>query len=122
MSVSSHKKAELRKRRHYRVRKRVHGTAERPRMAVFRSAAHISAQLIDDRSGQTLASAATVEADFKAAGATGNKTAAAAVGTRLAERAREAGITKVVFDRGGFLYHGRVAALADAARAAGLEF
>ena len=122
MSVSSQKKAELRKRRHHRVRRRVQGTAERPRMAVFRSAAHISAQIIDDRAGTTLAAAATVEADLKGAGATGNKTAAAAVGTLLAQRAREAGITKVVFDRGGFLYHGRVAALADAARAAGLEF
>jgi large subunit ribosomal protein L18 len=122
MSISSQKKAQLRSRRHYRVRKRVHGTAARPRLAVFRSAAHISAQVIDDRTGRTLAAAATVEADVKAAGGTGNKSAAAAVGRLVAERARAAGVTQVVFDRGGFLYHGRVAALADAAREAGLEF
>ena len=122
MSVSAQKKAELRKRRHYRVRKRVQGTAARPRLAVFRSSAHISAQIIDDRAGKTLAAAATVEPDVKSSGGTGNKDAAATVGRLLAERAKAAGVTTVVFDRGGFLYHGRVAALADAARAAGLEF
>jgi large subunit ribosomal protein L18 len=122
MSVSSQKKTELRKRRHYRVRKKVQGTAARPRLSVFRSSTHITAQLIDDRAGKTVASAATVEAEIKSAGGTGNKTAAAAVGRLLAERAKSAGVTKVVFDRGGFRYHGRVAALADAARDAGLEF
>ena len=122
MTISAHKKAELRQRRHVRVRKKVVGTAERPRLAVFRSNAHITAQVIDDASGRTLASAASVEKDVKSAGGTGNKTAAATVGRLLAERARAAGVTAVVFDRGGFLYHGRVAALADAAREAGLEF
>ncbi len=122
MTVSSHKKAELRHRRHVRVRKKVVGTAARPRLAVFRSNAHITAQVIDDSTGRTLASAATVEKDVRAAGGTGNKAAAAAVGRLLASRAHDAGVTRVVFDRGGFLYHGRVAALADAAREAGLEF
>lgn len=97
------------------------GTAERPRLAVFRSARHISAQIIDDTAGRTVAAASTVEADLRS-GATGNKAAAAVVGRLVAERARTAGIDRVVFDRGGFLYHGRVAALADAARDAGLEF
>ena len=122
MSISAQKKAELRRRRHARVRKKVVGTAERPRLAVFRSNAHIAAQVIDDASGRTIASAATVEKEIRAAGGTGNKTAAATVGRLLAERAKQAGVTRVVFDRGGFLYHGRVAALADAAREAGLEF
>ncbi|HEY2430516.1 MAG TPA: 50S ribosomal protein L18 [Acidimicrobiales bacterium] len=122
MSISSQKKAELRRRRHVRVRKKVAGTAARPRLAVFRSNAHITAQVIDDASGRTLASAATVEKDVKAAGGTGNRSSAAAVGRLVAERAKAAGVTQVVFDRGGFLYHGRVAALADAAREAGLEF
>jgi large subunit ribosomal protein L18 len=121
MSFSAQKKAELRSRRHYRVRKKVTGTAARPRLAVFRSNAHITAQVIDDASGRTLAAAATVEKDLKA-DTTGNKSAAAAVGRLVAERAKAAGVTQVVFDRGGFLYHGRVAALADAAREAGLEF
>ena len=121
MSVSSQKKAELRKRRHYRVRKKVIGAASRPRLAIFRSNAHITAQVIDDSTGRTLAAAASVEKDLKT-GATGNKGAAASVGRLVAERAKAAGVTRVVFDRGGFLYHGRVAALADAAREAGLEF
>jgi large subunit ribosomal protein L18 len=110
-----------RRRRHQRVRKRVVGTAERPRLAVFRSASHITAQLVDDMAGRTVAAAGTVERDLKG-GVTGNKEAAATVGRLLAERAKAAGIQQVVFDRGGFLYHGRVAALADAAREAGLEF
>jgi large subunit ribosomal protein L18 len=122
MTVSAHKKAELRQRRHVRVRKKVVGTAERPRLAVFRSNAHITAQVIDDSTGRTLASAASVEKDVRSAGGTGNKSAAATVGRLVASRARDAGVTRVVFDRGGFLYHGRVAALADAAREAGLEF
>jgi large subunit ribosomal protein L18 len=122
MSVSSAKKAALRRARQHRVRKKVSGTPTRPRLAVFRSNAHILAQVIDDTSGRTLAAAASVEADVKQGGGTGNKTAAEAVGRLVAERAKAAGVTRVVFDRGGFLYHGRVAALADAARNAGLEF
>jgi large subunit ribosomal protein L18 len=108
-------------RRHRRVRKRVTGTAERPRLAVFRSNKHISAQVIDDVGGRTVASASTNEADLRV-GTTGNKGAAASVGRLVAERAKTAGVERVVFDRGGFRYHGRVAALADAAREAGLEF
>jgi large subunit ribosomal protein L18 len=109
-----------RRRRHYRVRKNVAGTADRPRLAVFRSNRHITAQVIDDRSGVTLAAASTYEAGFD--GATGNIDAATKVGTTLADRAKSAGVERVVFDRGGFLYHGRVAAVADAAREGGLEF
>jgi len=120
MTVSAQKKRQSRIRRHRRVRKLVEGTAERPRLAVFRSNKHITAQVIDDRAGRTLAAASTTETDLKA-GATGNKEAAAKVGQLVAERAKAAGVTKVVFDRGGNLYHGRVAAVADAARDAGLE-
>jgi large subunit ribosomal protein L18 len=123
VTLSTKDKQLGRTRRHYRVRKKVAGTPERPRLAVFRSNKHISAQVIDDRTGRTLASASTVEKDVRAGlGHGGNKTAAATVGRLLAERARAAGVTAVVFDRGGFLYHGRVAAVADAARQAGLEF
>jgi large subunit ribosomal protein L18 len=123
MSHSTNDKQTARVRRHFRVRKKVAGTAERPRLAVFRSNKHISAQVIDDRTGRTLAAAATVEPTVRGAGSgTGNKAAAVAVGRLVAERARAAGITSVVFDRGGFQYHGRVAAVADAAREAGLEF
>ena len=117
---TSQKKMVLRKRRHHRVRKKVFGTDVRPRLAVFRSAKHISAQVIDDRTGRTLAAASTVEADLRTSGG-GNKTAATNVGRLVAERAKAAGVDKVVFDRGGFIYHGRVAAVAEAARAAGLE-
>jgi large subunit ribosomal protein L18 len=120
MSDSAQQKREARVRRHRRVRKKVRGTAERPRLAVFRSNKHISAQVIDDRSGRTLASASTVEADLR--DGSGNVDAAAKVGERLAARAKEAGVDSVVFDRGGNRYHGRVAALADAARKGGLEF
>ena len=121
MTVSAKQKWEARVRRHRRVRKHVRGTSERPRLAVFRSNRHIVAQVIDDITGRTLAAASTVEADLRS-GATGNKAAASTVGQRVAERAKAAGVTKVVFDRGGNLYHGRVAAVADAAREAGLEF
>ena len=114
------KKRQLRHRRHARVRKKVSGTAERPRLAVFRSNRHIVAQVIDDERGHTVAAASTVEKDLRA-GATGNRQAAAEVGRLVAERAKQAGVSRVVFDRGGFLYHGRVAAVADAARRAGLE-
>jgi large subunit ribosomal protein L18 len=111
----------MRIRRHARVRKQITGTAARPRLAVFRSGRHISAQVIDDTAGKTLAAAATVEAALRGDGG-GNVAAATTVGRTVAERARAAGVTQVVFDRGGFRYHGRVAALADAARKAGLEF
>ncbi|HET6875131.1 MAG TPA: 50S ribosomal protein L18 [Acidimicrobiales bacterium] len=109
-----------RRRRHARVRRTVAGTPDRPRLAVYRSNRHIAAQVIDDSTGRTLASASTLEADLRS-GATGNKDAAARVGRLVAERAKSAGIDRVVFDRGGNLYHGRVAAVADAARDAGLE-
>lgn len=113
---------ELRDRRHRRVRKKVAGTAERPRLAVYRSNRHMVAQVIDDSAGQTLAAASTVEPALKsAATGKGKSGAAAQVGRLVAERAKEKGISKVVFDRGGSRYHGRVAALADAAREAGLE-
>jgi large subunit ribosomal protein L18 len=120
MSTNPREKRLARMRRHRRVRKKVRGTTERPRLAVFRSNRHISAQVIDDRSGATLAAASTTEASLRGA-ATGNVEAATEVGRLVAERAKAAGIDKVVFDRGGNLYHGRVAAVADAARAAGLE-
>ena len=108
-------------RRHARLRKKVSGSPERPRLAVKRSSRHIVVQLIDDLAGRTLASASTMEADVRALD--GDKKARAAkVGELVAARAREAGVTTVVFDRGGFGYHGRVAALADAAREGGLEF
>lgn len=113
-------KVEARKRRHSRVRKKVRGTAQRPRLAVFRSNRHIYAQLVDDVAGATLASASTVEKGLDGTGATVE--AAKAVGRRIGERAAAAGITTVVFDRGGFRYHGRVAAVAEGAREAGLEF
>ncbi|MGA9278217.1 50S ribosomal protein L18 [Ilumatobacter sp.] len=109
-------------RRHRRVRKKIHGTAARPRLAVFRSNKHLSVQLIDDDEGVTLAAASTTEADVRASGSTASVEAAAKVGQLVAERARDAGITTVVFDRGGFAYHGRIAAVASAARDAGLEF
>jgi large subunit ribosomal protein L18 len=108
-------------RRHQRVRKHVSGSIERPRLAVFRSARHIYVQLIDDTTGRTIASASTLDASLR--GATDNKTARAkAVGGLIAERAKAAGVTRVAFDRGGYMYHGRIAALADAAREGGLEF
>jgi large subunit ribosomal protein L18 len=120
MARTDHK-LELRRRRHSRVRKRVQGTAARPRLAVFRSNKHISAQLIDDDAGHTLAAASSTEAVLRDSGG-GNVESAHAVGALLATRAKAAGITTVVFDRGGFRYHGRVAALAHSARAEGLEF
>jgi large subunit ribosomal protein L18 len=108
-------------RRHARLRKKVQGSAERPRLAVKRSSRHILVQLIDDLAGHTLAAASSLEADVRALD--GDKKARAAkVGELVAARAREAGITAVVFDRGGYDYHGRVAALADAAREGGLKF
>jgi len=110
-----------RTRRHFRIRKKISGTPARPRLVVTRSARHISAQLVDDVAGRTLAAASTIEADVRASG--GDKKARATqVGRLVAQRARAAGVTVVVFDRGGRDYHGRIAALADAAREAGLEF
>ena len=109
-------------RRHRRVRKSIHGTAARPRLAVYRSNKHLTVQVIDDEAGVTLAAASSNEADTRAAGSGATVAAATRVGTLVAERAKAAGITKVVFDRGGFLYHGRIAAVAAAARDAGLEF
>lgn len=121
--MSGQREAQLRARRHRRVRKKVTGTAERPRLAVYRSNRHVVAQVIDDEAGRTVAAASSVEKELRdATGNTGNKTGAAAVGRLVAERARAAGVSRVVFDRGGFRYHGRVAAVADAAREAGLEF
>ena len=118
--VSSKRRAS-RARRHTRLRKKVIGSAERPRLAVHRSARHIVVQLIDDVAGRTLAAASSLEADVRAL--EGDKKARATkVGELVAARAREAGVTAVVFDRGGYDYHGRIAALADAAREGGLEF
>ncbi|HSV73134.1 MAG TPA: 50S ribosomal protein L18 [Chthonomonadales bacterium] len=116
-------KARLRIKRHRRVRAKVRGTAERPRLCVFRSLKNMHAQLVDDDAGRTLAAASTVEKAFREAGKSGgNKSAAKAVGAMVAERAQAAGIHTVVFDRGGFQYHGRVRELADAAREGGLRF
>ncbi|SCG55838.1 50S ribosomal protein L18 [Micromonospora inositola] len=115
------KRAVGRARRHFRVRKNISGTTERPRLVVTRSLRHIVAQIVDDTKGHTLASASSLDASLR--GAEGDKSALAGkVGALLAERAKAAGISKVVFDRGGNRYAGRVAALADAAREAGLEF
>jgi large subunit ribosomal protein L18 len=121
VSTSAKDKRAARLRRHRRVRKKVRGTAERPRLAVFRSNRHITAQVIDDLAGRTIAAASTVEADLRV-NASGNRGAATTVGRLVAERAKAAGVEKVTFDRGGFLFHGRVAAVAEAAREAGLEF
>ena len=109
-------------RRHRRVHKKIHGTAARPRLAVFRSNKHLSVQVIDDDAGTTVASASTNEAELRSAGTGSSVEAAARIGQLIGERAKAAGIEKVVFDRGGFAYHGRIAAVASAAREAGLEF
>lgn len=117
--ISKINKDAVRRRIHTRIRKRVEGTPQRPRLAVFRSIKHIYAQVIDDLAGVTLVAASSAEKDAVDGG---NLVGAQAIGRLVAERAKEKGIEKVVFDRGGFLYHGRIKALADAARAAGLEF
>ena len=122
MAHNAQIRRESRIRRHRRVRKKVHGTAARPRLTVFRSNKHLVAQVVDDDAGRTLASASTVETDQRAAGSGSTVDAATRIGTLVAERAKAAGIEQVVFDRGGFIYHGRIAALAAAAREAGLEF
>ena len=119
-------KSDRRERIHLRQRKRIGGTEVRPRLSVFRSVSHIYAQVIDDLSGQTLVSASSVDpalkGSFDKAVRGGNLKGAEAIGTAIAERAKAKGITRVVFDRSGFLYHGRIRAVADAARKAGLEF
>lgn len=119
-------KDDRRQRIKFRIRKRMRGTAERPRLSVFRSVSHTYVQVIDDLSGATLASASTIEPAVKAKlegeSRAGNRKGAELVGRTIAERLKDKGITRVVFDRNGFLYHGRVRAVADAARAAGLEF
>ncbi|NLV92203.1 MAG: 50S ribosomal protein L18 [Firmicutes bacterium] len=118
--MAKNSRAMERKRRHVRVRTKISGTAQRPRLNVFRSLRHIYAQVIDDVAGHTLAAASTLE--LKDLENTGNKEAARAVGELVAKRALEKGVSEVVFDRGGFIYHGRVAALAEGAREAGLKF
>ena len=119
-------KNDARKKRHIRVRKRVAGTPERPRLNVYRSSSNIYAQIIDDLAGRTLAAASSLDASLRKdkadRSAGGNVEAAKSVGALIAERAKAAGVTKVVFDRGGYLYHGRVQGLADAARENGLDF
>ncbi|HTV82666.1 MAG TPA: 50S ribosomal protein L18 [Acidobacteriaceae bacterium] len=117
--IPQRKRNEIRRRVHMRIRRRLAGTAERPRLNVYRSLNHIYAQVIDDEQGVTLISASTAAAKAKTGG---NVAAAKEIGKLIAERAKEKGISKVVFDRGGYLYHGRIKALADAAREAGLEF
>ena len=119
--VSKRNKAELRQKKHMRLRNRLSGTPERPRLSVFRSDKHMYAQIIDDVAGNTLCAASTLDKDAKLE-ITNNIEAAQYVGKAIAEKAMAKGIKAVVFDRGGFLYHGKVQALADAAREAGLEF
>ena len=121
--VSKESRQKVRVKKHMKIRNRFSGTAERPRLAVFRSNNHMYAQIIDDTVGNTLVAASTVEKEVKAElEKTNNVDAAAYLGTVIAKRAIEKGINKVVFDRGGFIYQGKIAALADAAREAGLEF
>jgi large subunit ribosomal protein L18 len=115
--ITQNKRNEIRQRIHARIRRKLAGTAERPRLNVYRSLNHIYAQVIDDQAGVTLVSASTIKAKTG-----GNVAAAKEIGKTIAELAKEKGVKKVVFDRGGYLYHGRIKALADAAREAGLEF
>lgn len=121
--ISKESRSDVRTKKHMRVRNRFSGTAERPRLAVFRSNNHMYAQIIDDTVGNTLVSASTVQKEVKAElEKTNNVDAASYLGTVIAKRALEKGITTVVFDRGGFIYQGKIKALAEAAREAGLEF
>ncbi len=121
--VSKKSRAEIRAKKHRRLRNHLNGTAERPRLAVFRSNNHMYAQIIDDTVGNTLVAASTLQKDVKAElEKTNNVDAAAHLGTVIAKKALEKGITTVIFDRGGFIYQGKIKALADAAREAGLEF
>ena len=117
--ITQTKRNEIRQRIHSRIREKLAGTAERPRLNVYRSLNHIYAQVIDDQNGVTLVSASSMQSKLKTGG---NVASAKEIGKAVAERAIEKGIKKVVFDRGGYLYHGRIKALADAAREAGLEF
>ena len=118
--IKKTEKKEIRARIHKRIRRKLAGTPERPRLAIFRSVAHIYAQVIDDSKGATLVSASSVDKGARTNG--GNVAAAKAIGKLVAERSKEKGISRVVFDRGGYLYHGRIRALAEAAREAGLNF
>ena len=121
--IPQRKRNEIRQRVHFRIRNKMQGTTERPRLNVYRSLNHIYVQVIDDRSGRTLVSASSVDKETKKhLKGGGNIASAKAVGKNIAERAKAAGVAKVVFDRGGYKYHGRVKALADAAREAGLKF
>ena len=120
--VSKGNSQKARKRRHFRVRKKVTGTADRPRLVVSRSARHLFVQIVDDSIGETIVSASTMEYALRKDSSSDKSAKARIVGKEVADRAKAKGITTVVFDRGGNKYHGRVAALADAARAAGLEF
>ena len=121
--IRKQSRSKIRVKKHNRMRNKIQGTAQRPRLAVFRSEKHIYAQIIDDMTGTTLAAASTVEKEIASTlEATSNVAAAEAVGTAIAKKAAAKGIENVVFDRGGFLYHGRVKALAEAAREAGLQF
>ena len=120
--ISPRQRNVIRKRVHTRIREKMSGTAERPRLNVYRSLNHIYTQIIDDATGTTIASASTVSKKGEGKKVGGNVAAAKEVGKLIAERAKEKGVKKVVFDRGGYLYHGRIKALADAAREAGLEF
>lgn len=117
--ITQTKRNEIRKRIHTRIREKLSGTTERPRLNVYRSLNHIYAQVIDDQKGETLASASTLQLKLKTGG---NVAAAKEIGKAVAEKAVAQGVKRVVFDRGGYLYHGRIKALADAAREAGLEF
>ena len=119
--ITKSDKNQARVKRHLRVRKKIEGTTERPRLNIFRSEKHMYAQVIDDVKGVTIAAASTLDKELKMENG-GNVEAARQVGALIAKRAKEKGVDKVVFDRGGYLYHGRVQALADAAREAGLEF
>jgi large subunit ribosomal protein L18 len=121
--ISKQDKNKSRKKRHLRVRKKINGTAQAPRLNVYRSSKHIYAQLVDDVAGVTIAAASTVDPELKEQVTHGgNQDAAAKVGALIAKRGLEKGVTEVVFDRGGYLYHGRIKTLADAAREAGLQF
>ncbi|MBR3103475.1 MAG: 50S ribosomal protein L18 [Lachnospiraceae bacterium] len=121
--VSKESRQKVREKKHLKIRNRFSGTAERPRLAVFRSNNHMSVQVIDDSAGKTLVAASTMEKDIKAKlEKTNNVEAAKALGEIIAKRALDKGIETVVFDRGGYIYHGKVAALAEAAREAGLQF
>jgi large subunit ribosomal protein L18 len=122
VKVSKGSSQKARARRHFRVRKKITGTSERPRLVVSRSARHLFVQIVDDSIGQTIVSASTMEDALRKDSSSDKSAKARIVGKELAERAKAKGITSVVFDRGGNKYHGRVAALADAARAGGLEF